>query len=207
MPCLKVEQPDIENGDEVVVEEYPEEENPLADYNLARDRERRQTRAPVRFGYESELAFAHASYEELADRETKTFEEAMKSEQSEEWFKAMKDEMSSLEKNQIWELVPKPKDKSIVDCKWVFKVKEGTSASEPLSFKARLVAKGYTQKEGVDYNEIFSPVVKYTTIRVILALVAHFNWELEQLDVKTAFLHGELDEQIFMNQQEVLKTN
>ena len=112
----------------------------------------------------------------------------------------MKEEMCSLNKNQTWELVPRPKDKSIVGCKWIYKVKEGTNDSEPIRFKARLVAKGFTQKEGVDYNEIFSSVVKYTTIRVMLALVAYFDWELEQLDVKTAFLHGDLDEKIFMFQ-------
>ena len=112
----------------------------------------------------------------------------------------MKKKMSSLNKNQTWELVPRPKDKSIVGCKWIYKAKEGTNNSKPIRFKARLVAKGFTQKEGVDYNEIFSLVVKYTTIRVILALVAFFDRELEQLDVKIAFLHGDLEEKIFMFQ-------
>lgn len=112
----------------------------------------------------------------------------------------MGEEMSSLNKNHTWELVPRPKDKSIVGCKWIFKIKEGTSEKEPIRFKARLVAKGFTQKEGIYYNEIFSPVVKYTTIRVMLAFVAYFDWELEQLDVKTAFLHGDLDEKIYMSQ-------
>ncbi|KAL2505550.1 putative gag-pol polyprotein [Abeliophyllum distichum] len=195
----QIQQPE-EEDEEVVIEDHPVEEEPLVDYQFARDRERRQAREPRRFGYESELAFAYASYEELVDRESNTFEEAMRSEQSEEWLKAMREEMSSLAKNQTWELVPRPKNKSTVDCKWIFKVKEGTSTAKPLKFKARLVAKGYRQKDGVDYNEIFSHVVKYTTIRVMLALVAYFDWELEQLNVKTAFLHGELDEQIFMNQ-------
>ncbi|KAL3623658.1 hypothetical protein CASFOL_032474 [Castilleja foliolosa] len=85
-------------------------------------------------------------------------------------------------------------------CKWVFKVKEGISGMERPRYKARLVAKGFTQREGVDYNEIFAPVVKQTTIRLILALVTNLDLELDQMDVTTAFLHGELEEEIFMNQ-------
>ncbi|KAL2531862.1 Uncharacterized protein Adt_05213 [Abeliophyllum distichum] len=86
----QIQQPE-EEDEEVVIEDQPVEENPLVDYQLARDRERRQAREPRRFGYESELAFAYASYEELVDREPNTFEEAMKSEQSEEWLKAMRE--------------------------------------------------------------------------------------------------------------------
>ncbi|KAL2237106.1 UNVERIFIED_CONTAM: Retrovirus-related Pol polyprotein from transposon TNT 1-94 [Sesamum indicum] len=160
--------------------------NPLDNYMLARDRDRRQTRIP------SKLRDFHTSLNtELG--EPSSVEEALK---SEKWLTAMKEEMKSLLDNKTWVLVPKPKDASIVDCKWLFKIKQ----ENPIKYKARLVAKGFTQKEGIDYNEIFSPVVKYTTVRVILALTAFYDWELKQMDVKTAFLHGDLDENIYMTQ-------
>ncbi|GAA0165602.1 transmembrane signal receptor [Lithospermum erythrorhizon] len=88
---------------------------------------------------------------------------------------------------------------SVVDCKWLFKVKQETNK---VRFKAKLVAKGFTQKEGIDYAEIFAPVVKFTTVRIMLVLVAHFNWELKQMDVTTAFLHGDLDKNIYIHQPE-----
>ncbi|KAL0441988.1 UNVERIFIED_CONTAM: Retrovirus-related Pol polyprotein from transposon TNT 1-94 [Sesamum radiatum] len=109
----------------------------------------------------------------------------------------MREEMKSLKDNKTWVLVPKPKNTSIVDSKWIFKLK---NENDSLRYKARLVAKGFTQKEGIDNTEIFSPVVKYTTVRIILALTAHFDWELKQMDVKTAFLHGDSDENIYMAQ-------
>ena len=122
----------------------------------------------------------------------------MQSKEITRWKQAMDEEMESLKVNETWELVPKPNKQKLVECKWLYKLKEGISASDPLKFKARLVAKGYTQREGIDYNEIFSPVVKFKTIRVMLAVVVHYDLELEQLDVKTVFLHGDLDENIYM---------
>ncbi|KAJ4702606.1 Retrovirus-related Pol polyprotein from transposon TNT 1-94 [Melia azedarach] len=94
----------------------------------------------------------------------------------------------------------RPRDRKIVTCKWVYKKKEGETSVEGIKYKARVVARGFTQREGVDYNEIFSPVVRHTSIRVLLAIVAHQDLELEQLDVKTAFLHRELEEEIYMTQ-------
>lgn len=88
---------------------------------------------------------------------------------------------------------------------WIFKVNEGLTAFQPRRFKARFVAKRYTQKEGIDFKEVFSPVVRHSSIMVLLALTAEHDLELEQLDVKTAFLHGELQEQIFMTQPEGYK--
>ena len=89
-----------------------------------------------------------------------------------------------------------------MSCKWLFKKKIETADNELIRFKARLVARGFTQEHGVDYTEVFSPVVKHTSIRILLAVVAKLDWELEQLDVKTAFLHGDLEETIYMSQPE-----
>lgn len=115
-----------------------------------------------------------------------------------EWRDAMKEEMNALEKNKTWEIVDKPEDKNIVDCKWIFTVKYKADGSLE-RYKARLVAKGYTQTYGVDYQETFAPVAKMNTVRILLSLAAHFNWQLLQYDVKNAFLHGDLDEEIYMN--------
>lgn len=97
-------------------------------------------------------------------------------------------------------MVPRPKDQKPVTCRWLYKIKEGVNSSDKPRFKARLVAKGFTQVEGIDYNEIFSHVVKYKTIRVMLTLVVQYDLELQQMDVKTAFLHGDLEEVIYMEQ-------
>nr|KYP59892.1 Retrovirus-related Pol polyprotein from transposon TNT 1-94 [Cajanus cajan]KYP59910.1 Retrovirus-related Pol polyprotein from transposon TNT 1-94 [Cajanus cajan] len=110
----------------------------------------------------------------------------------------MGEEMESLHKNQTWKLIKLPKGRHVAGCKWIFKRKSGIPGIETVRYKARLVAKGFSQKEGVDYNEIFSLVVRHTSIRVLLAIVACQDLELEQLDVKTAFLHGKLEEDILM---------
>jgi len=107
----------------------------------------------------------------------------------------MKDEIQSLNKNSTWELVERPKDHNVVGCRWVYKVKPSSSGSE---FKTRLVAKGYSQQEGIDYGETFSPVVRYNSIRTILSIAAKKDLEMAQFDIKTAFLNAELNEQIFM---------
>ncbi|KAL0283401.1 UNVERIFIED_CONTAM: Retrovirus-related Pol polyprotein from transposon TNT 1-94, partial [Sesamum angustifolium] len=172
---------------------YPDGIKGLDDYLLARDRNRREPRIPARYN-DFHIAL------NVEQNEPSSVEEALKSENSKNWLSAMAEEMKSLKDNNTWVLVPKPKSCSVVDCKWIFKIKEEDTSKR---FKARLVAKGFTQKEGIDYTEIFSPVVKYTTVRIILALTAHFNWELKQMDVKTAFLHGDLEENIYMQQPDV----
>jgi len=91
-------------------------------------------------------------------------------------------------------LVNLPKDSKVICCRWVFCKKNNEQ------YKERLVAKGYAQNEGIDYNEIFSPVVKHTSIRMLLAMVTQFALELKQIDIKIVFLHGELEERIYMKQ-------
>ena len=101
--------------------------------------------------------------------------------------------MDSMAKNQVWELVDLLPGRKTIGNKWVLKIKRKVDGSID-KYKARLVAKGYTQREGIDYEENFSPVVRFVSIRLILAIVAPLDLELFQMDVKTAFLNGELDE-------------
>ncbi|KAL5818746.1 hypothetical protein ACOSQ4_022588 [Xanthoceras sorbifolium] len=117
----------------------------------------------------------------------------------------MTEEIESLHKNHTWVLVKRPKTYKIIGCKCVFKKKEGIPGVEDARFKAQLVAKGFTQRECIDFNEVFSPVVKHSFICILLAIVAQFDLELEQLDVKTNFLHDELEEQICIKQLEGFK--
>ncbi|KAG8486257.1 hypothetical protein CXB51_019640 [Gossypium anomalum] len=113
--------------------------------------------------------------------------------------------MQSLHKNRTWELVTLPKGKKEIGCKWVYAKKEGFPGKNEIRYKARLVAKVYVQKEGIDYNEVFSLVVKHSSIRFLLALVAQYDLELVQLDVKPVFLHSDLEEEIYMTQPDGFK--
>ena len=128
-----------------------------------------------------------------------SFEEAMRSEYSSKWLDAMEDEIRSMSSNRVWDLETIPKGAKTVGCKWVYKIKYDSQGNID-KFKARLVAKGYTQREGIDYNETFSPVSCKDSFRIIMALVAHYDLELHQMDVKTAFLNGDLEETIYMAQ-------
>ncbi|KAH9646639.1 hypothetical protein KPL70_024932 [Citrus sinensis] len=191
------EERDAEDSDGI-----SEKQTTLHDYQLARDRERREIRAPKKYAYADLIAYALTAAHELDYDEPKTYKEAVSGKNADQWLKAMKEEMDSLYKNDTWTLVKKPDKKKVIGCKWVYKLKQGITGVEPVRFKARLVAKGFTQKEGIDFTEIFSPVVRHASIRIILSLVAVNNMHLEQMDVKTAFLHGELQEYIVMAQPE-----
>lgn len=114
------------------------------------------------------------------------------------WTKAMAEEMAALKKNSTWELTSLPKGKKTVGCRWIFTVKQKADGTIE-RYKARLVAKGYTQSYGVDYQETFAPVAKLNTVRVLLSLAANQDWPLLQFDVKNAFLHGDITEEVYMD--------
>ncbi|MCO5569629.1 hypothetical protein L7F22_023345 [Adiantum nelumboides] len=113
------------------------------------------------------------------------------------WEQAMQSEYNLIIANETWELTKLPQGKQALPCKWVFKKKYTIEDPNP-KYKARLVAKGFKQKKGVDFDEIFSPVVKMTTLRLVLGLVATEYLELNEMDVKMAFLHGDLEEDVYM---------
>ena len=119
--------------------------------------------------------------------------------EKEEWMNAMDNEIKSLKKHNVWELVELPEGRKTVGCKWIYKLKHDENGNIE-RYKARLVAQGFSQREGVDYDETFSPVVRFESIRTVLALAAQFGLSLHQMDVKTAFLNGELKEKIYMKQ-------
>ncbi|CAL5325451.1 unnamed protein product [Camellia sinensis] len=118
---------------------------------------------------------------------------------NEAWKKAIEDEIHVIEKNKTWELVEKPKEKEIIGVKLIFKTKFNPDGSIQKN-KARLVAKGYSQQPGIDFQETFAPVARLDTIRAIIALVAQKGWFLHQLDVKSAFLNGKLEEEVYVDQ-------
>jgi len=113
------------------------------------------------------------------------------------WCKAMDEELQALQANDTWTLSPLPSGKIPIGCWWVYKIKRKSDGSIE-RYKAQLVAKGYTQLEGIDYHDTFSPTAKLVTFRCLLALAATHSWSLHQLDVHNAFLHGDLMEEIYM---------
>ncbi|KAI5348631.1 hypothetical protein L3X38_001518 [Prunus dulcis] len=135
--------------------------------------------------------------------EPENFEEAIK---DEAWGKAMTEEILMIEKNSTWELVDRPSSKPIVGVKWIFKIKLNLDGSIQ-KHKARLVAKGFTQKPGIDFNETFAPVARLDTIRTLIALAAQKGWKLWQLDVKSAFLNGVLEEEVYVDQPDGFVVN
>jgi hypothetical protein len=128
-----------------------------------------------------------------------TYKQAMQSPEASEWLKAMKEEMGSLQKHGTWVLVQKPKDCNVVGCRWVLGIKRHADGSNE-RYKARLCAQGFTQEYGVDFEETYSPVAHFNSIRLFIAIAVWMKMEVEQMDVNTAFLNGDLEEEIYMKQ-------
>jgi transposase InsO family protein len=132
----------------------------------------------------------------LLEEEPTCFEEAI---QRKEWTDATTEKYQSIMKNEVWEIVPRPKNKDVVSSRWLFKIKDAVDGSIE-KYKARFVARGFSQKEGIDYEETFAPMARYTLIRTIIALAAKMKWKLHQMDVKTAFLNGVIEEEVYIEQ-------
>jgi hypothetical protein len=131
---------------------------------------------------------------DLLEEEPTYFEEVI---QRKEWKDAMTEEYQSIIKNEVWEIVPRPKSKDVVSSKWLFKIKHVADGSIE-KYKARFVACGFSQKEGIDYEETFTLVARYTSIRTIIALAAKMKWKLHQMDIKTTFLNGVIEEEVYI---------
>ena len=115
------------------------------------------------------------------------------------WIIAMQEELNQFERNDVWELVPRPTDQSVIGTKWVYKNKADEQGNITKN-KARLVAQGYNQEEGIDYEETFAPVARLEAIRILLSFACHHNFKLYQMDVKSAFLNGFIKENVYVEQ-------
>jgi hypothetical protein len=117
------------------------------------------------------------------------------------WQEAMKSEIESMRENQVWNLIDPPNGVKTIECKWIYKKKKDMDGNVNIHI-ARLVVKGFRQVQGVDYNEAFSPIAMLKSVRIILAIAAYFDYEIWQMDVKTAFLNGNMTEDVYMMQPE-----
>ena len=187
---------DLKDDEADSTEEHEsEEEDPQTPVLRRSDRERR---LPERYSppdFRSNFSLS------ITDDDPGTVREAVDSEDAKLWKKAMVEETTALDKNEAWDLVEFSTRRNPIGSKWVFKNKLNAEGKVE-KYKARLVAKGYSQVEGIDFGEIFSLVAKLTSIRFLLSVATAFDFEVEQMDVKTTFLHGDLDEEIFMKQPE-----
>ena len=139
----------------------------------------------------------------LVDEVPTFFEEASK---KKEWMQDMIEEYKSIIQNDVWDAVPRRKDKSIVYSKWMLKTKHSTDDSIE-KFKTTLVARGFSHKEGIDYGEQFSLVARYTSIITIVSLESKMKWKLHQMDVKTTFLNGVIEEEVYIEQPPGFETH
>ncbi|KAK8597307.1 hypothetical protein V6N12_065778 [Hibiscus sabdariffa] len=188
----QVTEPEVEQTSQIV------EQNST---NLETQPLRRSTRErhePDRYGF---LVTSHGDVILVDQDEPKTYQEAVSSTDSEKWLEAMRSEMDSMSSNQVWTLVEPPEGIKPIGCKWVFKKKTDMDGNVQ-TYKGRLVAKDFRQIHGIDYDETFSPVAMFKSIRILLTIATFHDYEIWQMDVKTAFLNGKLEEDVYMTQPE-----
>ncbi|MFS7974794.1 putative RNA-directed DNA polymerase [Helianthus anomalus] len=174
---------------------------PLPTITTEQTHSKRQSKTPTwlqDFETGEGLSEEEGQFFALSVTDPTTFQEAVG---KPEWEQAMVNELQAIEKHDTWELTTLPAGKNVVGLKWLFKTKLGADG-KIMKHKARLVVKGYSQQHGIDYQETFAPVARFETIRVVISVAAQRGWNLHQLDVKTAFLNGNLSEEIYVSQPE-----
>ncbi|CAH2109147.1 unnamed protein product [Euphydryas editha] len=188
------ESAEYHDGDETYV---PDEEEISSSgesvVSVVKKREcRRHRREPNRYGF-SNVCFESDSATDVSEL---SLQDALNGPEREQWLEAVRDELQCFEDNNAWELSEVPDNSTVVQCRWVLRKKY--DSENKVRFRARLVAKGFSQKRGVDYTETFSPVVRHTTLRLLFSLSVQLGLDVTHLDVKTAFLNGDLEEIIYM---------
>jgi hypothetical protein len=116
----------------------------------------------------------------------------------------MMEEYTSIMKNDVWDIMPRPKEKSIMNSRWLYKIKHAIDGNIE-NFKARFVARRISQREGLDYEETFAPFARYTSIRAVISLVSFMGWRIHKMDVKTTFLNGIIKEEVYIEQPQTLR--
>ena len=139
---------------------------------------------------------------ECVDTKPSSFEEAV---QQPVWVDAMVEEYDSIIYNTVWDVVPRPQGKSVVSSRWLYKVKQVADGSVE-KHKVRFVSRGFSHVEGIDYNETFALVARYSSIKSMLALSTQMGWKIHQMDVKTTFLNGKIEEKVYIEQPEGFET-
>jgi len=183
-----------ELGERVSEDDTDEEEAPQSETRAdSHNEETRTLRDRTKIRKPERLSYQQVN---IAEAEPTTYEETLYGSEAKQWKEAIQRELSAHQRNGTWFKSPKPGNKKVITCKWIFKKK--VTPGEPDRHKARLVARGFIQQQGVDYTETYAPVVRYESIRMLLTMAATENFDIMQFDVKTAFLYGTLKEDIWI---------
>lgn len=202
--CIEEEHVHNEVVQEEAIQEAVVQEEPIQEVEVQEEPVIQQLRRTTRVnaGKQPDRFKDYESYEVKCDDEVfepRTYKEAITCKYSEKWKEAMKEELESIEANETWELTYLPSGRSAIGSKWVFKIKQDENGNV-VRRKARLVAQGFSQQYGVDYDEVFAPVVRNSTFRLMLSEAGVQGYKVKQYDIKSAFLNGNLDEEIYMKQ-------